>query len=86
MVVLPTVSKETCLSVAQEMASDNLFLKNFYKRLKKTNPQIVLFVSALIRVRAIGDKKNVLIVAAAVYRMLESQAEANDLKELFNLK
>ena len=81
---LPTVSKETCLSVAQEIASDSLFLRNFYERLKKTNPQIVLLVAELMRVT--GDEKNVLIAIAAVYKMLESQAEADSLKKLFILE
>lgn len=81
---LPTVSKETCLSVAQEIASDRLFLTNFYERLKKTNPLIVLQIGELMRIT--GDEKNVLIVAAAVYRMLESQAESDNLNKLFDLK
>lgn len=81
---LPTVSKETCFSVAQEIASDPLFLTNLYEKLKKTNPLIVLQVGELMR--ATGDEKNVLISAAAVYRMLESQEEVDNLKKLFDLK
>lgn len=36
--------------------------------------------------RVTGDEKNVLITTAAVYKMLESQAEADDLKKFFILK
>lgn len=78
---LPTVSRETCLSVAQEIASNPSFLTNFYEKLKKTNPQIVLLVAKLMKIT--GDEKSVLIVAAAVYGMLESQEEADDLKKGF---
>lgn len=81
---LPTISRETCLSVAQEIASNRLFLRNFYEKLKKTNPQIVLMVAELMKIT--GDEKNVLITTAAVYRMLESQSEADDLKKCFILK
>ncbi|KKS31678.1 MAG: hypothetical protein UU93_C0015G0017 [Candidatus Amesbacteria bacterium GW2011_GWA2_42_12] len=78
---LPTVSKETSVSVAQGIASDSLFLKNFYENLKNKNPQIVLMVAELMKIT--GDNKTVLITAAAVYKMLESQVEADDLKKGF---
>ena len=84
MPILPRVSRETCLSVAHEISSDSLFLMNFYERLKKTNPQIVLLVAELMKIT--GDEKNILTATAAVYKMLESQAEADDLKKFFILK
>ena len=82
MPVLPVVSKETVESILKEASSDKLFLVKACEEIIKDNPEIALLISELIK---INDVKTVITSVVAVYKLLKSQAEADDLKKLFIL-
>lgn len=82
---LPVVTKEMGLSVCRELEreEDNDFIVRLLARLERENPCVAEFVSRL----AIQHEDPVAITTAAllVYRLLESQAEANALGEQMKL-
>lgn len=77
---LPRVTKETGLSVSRELerADNNDYIIAMLARLEAENPCVAEFVSRL----AIQHEDPVGISTAAllVYRLLESQAEADGLR------
>ncbi len=78
---LPTVTKETGFAVCRELERDpnNSYVIRLLERLEEDNPCVAEFVSRL----AIQHEDPVGISTAAVlvYRLLESQAEADTLRE-----
>lgn len=77
---LPRVTKETGYAVCRELeqADNNDYVISMLERLEAQNPCVAEFVSRL----AIQHEDPVGISTAAllVYRLLESQAEADDLR------
>lgn len=82
---LPVVTKDTGFAVSRELESedDNNYVIRMLARLQKENPCIAEFVSRL----SIQHQDPVAISTAAllVYRLLESQAEANALREQLDI-
>ena len=82
---LPRVTKETGYAVCRELEqeADNNYIINLLEKLEEENPCVAEFVSRL----AIQHEDPVGISTAAllVYRLLESQAEAEELKEQLKL-
>ena len=78
---LPVVTRETGYAVCRELEQEenNEYILRLIERLEAENPCIAEFVSRL----AIQHEDPVGISTAAllVYRLLESQAEANELNE-----
>lgn len=78
---LPVVTKETGYAVCRELETedDNTYIVRMLARLEKENPCVAEFVSRL----AIQHEDPVAVSTAAllVYRLLESQSEANALRE-----
>lgn len=76
---LPVVTKETGFAVCRELEreEDNDFVTKLLARLEEENPCVAEFVSRL----AVQHEDPVAITTAAllVYRLLESQAEADAL-------
>lgn len=83
MPVLPVVSKETCESVTREIVSNSSFLVNACEEIIKDNPQIAILINEFIKLTA--DEKTVITTVVAVYKLLKSQAEADNLKKEFLL-
>lgn len=81
---LPVVTKETGFAVCRELERerDNDYVISLLERLEGENPCIAEFISRL----AIQHEDPVGISTAAllVYRLLESQAEADDLETQFS--
>ncbi|MEZ6188353.1 MAG: hypothetical protein R3F62_25550 [Planctomycetota bacterium] len=81
MTLLPRVSKETGYAVCRELdrADNNDYIIDMLARLEGENPCVAEFVSRL----AIQNEDPVGLATAAllVYRLLESQAEADLLKQ-----
>lgn len=82
---LPKVTKETGFAVCRELEqeADNNYIIGLLEKLEEENPCVAEFVSRL----AIQHEDPVGISTAAllVYRLLESQAEAEELKEQLKL-
>jgi hypothetical protein len=82
---LPRVTKETGYAVCRELEQeeDNNYIIRLLERLEEQNPCVAEFVSRL----AIQHEDPVGISTAAllVYRLLESQIEADELKEQLKL-
>ena len=82
---LPRVTKETGYAVCRELEQeeDNNYIIKLLERLEEENPCVAEFVSRL----AIQHEDPVGISTAAllVYRLLESQVEADELKEQLKL-
>ena len=82
---LPVVTKETGFAVCRELEreEDNDFIIRLLERLEEQNPCVAEFVSRL----AVQHEDPVAISTAAllVYRLLESQLEANALAEQMKL-
>lgn len=78
---LPVVTRETGYAVCRELeqAEGNEYILHLIERLETENPCIAEFISRL----AIQHDDPVAISTAAllVYRLLESQAEADELNE-----
>lgn len=81
---LPKVSVETFASVAREIASNKSFLRNVFMEIRGDNPNLAIHISELINI--LRDEKVVLMTATSIYKLLKSQAEADDLKEKFILE
>ncbi|MBI3725704.1 hypothetical protein HY251_17395 [bacterium] len=83
---LPVVTKETGFAVCRELEreEDNDFIIHLLERLEEANPCVAEFVSRL----AVQHEDPVGISTAAllVYRLLESQAEADALAEQMKLQ
>jgi hypothetical protein len=84
--MLPVVTKMTGAAVSREIERDenNDYIIRLLERLEGENPCVAEFVSRM----AIQHEDPVAISTAAllVYRLLESQAEANKLREQLRLE
>ncbi|TET36379.1 MAG: hypothetical protein E3J72_09075 [Planctomycetota bacterium] len=79
---IPVVSKDTTNSVIHEltkgMSSD--YLANLLKHVREKNPQVAEFLAAFAMKHE--DPLAISTVGLLVYRLLESQAEADQLRVL----
>jgi hypothetical protein len=80
---LPFVKPEICYSVEQECLNipDKVFAKKIYKKLKKTNPIVALWIKKYAKTTK--DPLATMICSLIVYRLLESQSESDSLGEYF---
>ena len=78
---LPTVTKETGYAVCRELERDdnNSYVIRLLERLEEANPCVAEFVSRLAIQH--DDPVGISTAAVLVYRLLESQAEADTLRE-----
>lgn len=76
---LPEVQRDIVNSILVAV-QEPLWITDFSDRLKRENPIILEY---LAKIREVVSSEAVL-VGLLVYRMLESQLEANELKELFD--
>lgn len=82
--LLPKVSQDTKESVAQtifdEYETDISFIKEYSKHLIKQNPELLNFIIEYVKtVKSNTLKKEIFIGFLGLYKMLESQAEANQM-------
>ena len=82
-VVLPKVTKETGYAVCRELEQedDNNYIILLLERLEEENPCVAEFVSRLAIQH--DDPVGISTAALLVYRLLESQAQSNELKTKF---
>ncbi|MBI1850814.1 MAG: hypothetical protein HYR85_10765 [Planctomycetes bacterium] len=82
---LPTVTKEIGYAVCAELEQEpgNQYIVKLLERLEKENPCIAEFISRLAMQHS--DPVGVSTSALLVYRLLESQIEADRLKKEFDL-
>ncbi len=84
--LLPVVTRETGNAVSRELEreEDNDYVVRMLERLERQNPCVAEFVSRL----AVQHEDPVAISTAAllVYRLLESQAESNALRDQIRLE
>jgi hypothetical protein len=82
---LPVVTKDTGYAVCRELESedDNSYIVRMLARLEKENPCVAEFISRL----SIQHQDPVAVSTAAllVYRLLESQSEANALRKQLDI-
>jgi hypothetical protein len=80
-VLLPTVTKETGFAVCRELEREdnNDYIIGMLARLERENPCVAEFVSRLAIQH--GDPVGISTAALLVYRLLESQAEADSLRQ-----
>ena len=80
MTLLPTVTQETGYAVARELerAEHNDYVIGLLERVERENPCLAEFVSRLAIQH--GDPVGISTAAMLVYRLLESQAEADSLR------
>ena len=78
---LPKVTKETGYAVCRELErkENNEYVISLLERLEETNPCVAEFVSRLAIQH--DDPVGISTAAVLVYRLLESQAEADALRE-----
>lgn len=78
---LPIVTQETAYAIRGEMEQQpgNQYIKDILSRIEKENPCIAEFISKFAM--NYPDPVAAAITGVLVYRMLESQLEADELKE-----
>ena len=78
--ILPRVTKETGYAVCRELEQEdnNDYIIGMLARLEAQNPCVAEFVSRLAIQH--DDPVGITTAALLVYRLLESQAEADDLR------
>jgi hypothetical protein len=78
---LPTVTKETGYAICRELEREdnNAYVIQLLERLEGDNPCVAEFVSRLAIQH--DDPVGITTAAVLVYRLLESQAEADDLRK-----
>ncbi|MBX3466367.1 MAG: hypothetical protein KF878_05645 [Planctomycetes bacterium] len=80
MTLLPRVTRETGFAVCRELEQEdnNDYIIAMLERLEGSNPCVAEFVSRLAIQH--DDPVGITTAALLVYRLLESQAEADDLR------
>jgi len=81
--VLPTVKPETCFSIETIFSrdEDETFVLRYLEEIKKTNPMVGLWIERFSNKS--DDPLMTSACATVVYKMLESQLEAERLNTLF---
>ena len=81
--VLPVVQPETCFSVEHEIENfdDKVFIRRMLKRVMSKNPILGLWVKQYAK--SSKDPKSTMICALVLYRLLESQEEADYMNDNF---
>lgn len=84
--LLPFVYNEVGFSIAASIGDefDPETWRKEYRHIKKVNPGVAEFIANWSRHSK--DKLHCAIMGVCVYRLLESQAEANRMNEEFKLK
>ena len=77
--LLPKIKPEIISSVIRDYERDNLYFANLTQRLTNENPCILQFIDEMSDMS--NNPKYVLETSLLVYRLLESQAEADKLNE-----
>lgn len=80
--LLPLVHPDICFSLQKEVQNvpDIEFIKKSLKAIKKTNPVVAMWIKQFSKES--NDRTMTALCAIVVYRMLESQQQADLLSEL----
>lgn len=79
---LPEVHPETCFSIGHwcSQKTDREIVKSLYKKVKKKNPVLALWIKTWSEKTT--DKFGSMACGLILYRLIESQFEANEMKNL----
>jgi len=79
---LPIVQPETCYSIEQEVIGlpDKEYVKKVLKKISEVNPVVALWIKNYSKTTQ--DRIGAIVCAVVVYRLLESQEEADFLNEI----
>ena len=79
---LPVVKPETCFSIERECLGvrDVEFIKKTLKKIMKNNPVVAMWIKNYSKTTK--DRFGAIVCAVVVYRLLESQDEADFLNEI----
>lgn len=80
---LPIVKPETCFSVEKNCFSSDDFLSKHLSEIRKKNPIVGMWIDRFSKTTE--DKEGSVACAVIVYKLLESQEEANYLNSIFEL-
>jgi hypothetical protein len=81
---LPVVKPETCFSIERECLGvrDVEFIKKTLKKIMKNNPVVAMWIKNYSKTTK--DRFGAIVCAVVVYRLLESQDEADFLNEVMS--
>ena len=79
---LPIVQPETCFSLEQEVINvdDKDYVKRVLRKIARINPVVALWIKNYSK--KTKDRLGAIVCAVMVYRLLESQEEADFLNEI----
>ncbi len=79
---MPFIQHETCFSIEGECidVDDIDVVKKLYKKLKKTNPVVALWIKQYSK--HTKDKIGAMACALITYRLIESQMEADAMNDM----
>ena len=79
---LPIVKPETCYSIERELIGlpDNEYVKKVLRKMTEINPVVALWIKNYSK--KTKDRIGAIVCAVVVYRLLESQEEADFLNEI----
>jgi hypothetical protein len=79
---LPFVKPETCFSIERECLGvrDVEFIKKMLKKIMESNPVVAMWIKNYSKTTK--DRFGAIVCAVVVYRLLESQDEADFLNEI----
>ena len=81
---LPVVKSDVCFSLERNLVniSDKKYLTEQIQKIEKENPIIAEFIKRFSN--KTKDKVNAMFGCIMTYNLLESQVEANNLREMFS--
>jgi len=79
---LPIVSSETALSVREEMMSSEAYIVELIARIERDNPNVFDFIAHFVATSNVNSPGFPVACSAFVYRLLESQAESDEIQSL----
>jgi len=79
---LPIVQPETCFAIEGECVNqdDTVLVKKLYKQIKRKNPIVAVWIREWSK--KTKDKMGAMACALIVYRLIESQFEADFMNEM----
>ena len=79
---LPLVNTDVSLGIMRDMDDDN-WLEDCCGKIDKNNPMISHFLADLIQPFEEATQHAIMYAAVSVYRMLEVQAESDELERIY---
>jgi len=81
--LLPQVTAETAAAVRAELLKSGGYVVKIAERLERENPYLINFIGHFIQRFDQKEAEAAVYLSLLVYRLLESQAEADRMREVF---